>query len=235
MSPNRRQAIFRTNADPLTHICGTRWRCVKTWLLVVIFENCSTVSTTSASPFNDITYSILYSCPNNHFCGECFPWNIMIITTKITKITKMTSMRPVLYSMLPSTTTGHAFICSTDLNVLIPTLILYGRNSLQFKINCVHCKLVGEWTLAGENPQTSHISHSPMSLCHLSSSFSRLFWNQMTILDRYVINQGLNSQGGWASYHKVLRSLKAVRLDVMMIVSLWNVTGILAAMLSMCL
>ena len=93
---------------------------------------------------------------NNHFCGECFPWNIMIITTKITKITKMTSMRPVLYSMLPSTTTGHTFICSIDLNGLIPTLILYGRNnSLKFKINCVHSKLVGEWTLAGENPQTS--------------------------------------------------------------------------------
>ena len=57
----------------------------------------------------------------------------------------------------------------------------------------------------------------------------------MTVLDRCITNQGLNSQSGWASYHKVSRSLKAVRLDVMMIVSLWNVTGILAAMLSMCL
>ena len=177
----------------------------------------------------------------HRFDNICFSiqWHhilYFIFMSKIIIFVVNAFLGPVLYSMLPSTTTGHAFICSIDLNGLIPTLILYGRNnSLQFKINCVHSKLVGEWTLAGENPQTSHISHSPMSLCHLSSSFPIIFWNQMTILDRYVINQGLNSQGGWASYHKVLRSLKAVRLDVMMIVSLWNVTGILAAMLSMCL
>ena len=237
MSPNRRQAIFRTNADPI------HWRIYAVLGGDALKHGYLSSFSKTVPPFRQhllrrsmTSHTIFYiHVQNNHFCGECFPWNIMIITTKITKITKMTSMRPVLYSMLPSTTTGHAFICSTDLNGLIPTLILYGRNSLQFKINCVHCKLVGEWTLAGENPQTSHISHSPMSLCHLSSSFSIIFWNQMTILDRYVINQGLNSQGGWASYHKVLRSLKAVRLDVMMIVSLWNVTGILAAMLSMCL
>ena len=42
------------------------------------------------------------------------------------------------------------------------------NNSLQFKINCVYSKLVAEWTLAGENQQTSQLSHSPMSLCYLS-------------------------------------------------------------------
>ena len=46
---------------------------------------------------------------------------------------------------------------------------------------------------------------------------------------------GLYSLSGKTSYHQILRSLKAMRLDVIMIISLWHSTGIWAARLLRCL
>ena len=48
-------------------------------------------------------------------------------------------------------------------------------------------------------------------------------------------NQGLYSLSGKTSYHQISRSLEAARLDVTIIVSLWNLTGISAALLRRCL
>ena len=46
---------------------------------------------------------------------------------------------------------------------------------------------------------------------------------------------GFYSLSGWTSHHKNSWKLEAERLDVVMIVSLWNLTGISAALLPMCL
>ena len=46
---------------------------------------------------------------------------------------------------------------------------------------------------------------------------------------------GLYSLSDKASYRQISWSLEAARLDVIMIVSLWNLTGILAALLPTCL
>ena len=46
---------------------------------------------------------------------------------------------------------------------------------------------------------------------------------------------GLCSLSGKTSYHQISRSIEAARLDVTMIVSLWNLTGISAALLPRCL
>ena len=45
---------------------------------------------------------------------------------------------------------------------------------------------------------------------------------------------GLCSLSGRATYHKITSSLEAKRLEVIMIVSLWNLTGISAAALPWC-
>ena len=48
-------------------------------------------------------------------------------------------------------------------------------------------------------------------------------------------SQGLYSLNGKTSYRQISRSLEAARLGVIMIVSLWNLTGISAAVLPRCL
>ena len=45
------------------------------------------------------------------------------------------------------------------------------------------------------------------------------------------MHQGLYSLSGKTSYRQISRSLEAARLDVTIIVSLWNLTGISAALL----
>ena len=67
-----------------------------------------------------------------------------------------------------------------------------------------------------------------VGLC-LSVVFDRLYDALTHIL------QGLYSVSGRVSYHKISGSLEAAILDVIMIVSLWNVTGISAALLPRCL
>ena len=47
-----------------------------------------------------------------------------------------------------------------------------------------------------------------------------------------LIGMGLYSLNGRTSYRKISWSLDATRLDVTIIVSLWNLTGILAAAMS---
>ena len=70
------------------------------------------------------------------------------------------------------------------------------------------------------------------------------FWTQYHILFQRACGRKSNimhgcghlghySSNGWTSYRKISRSREAARLDVIMIVSLWNLTGISAAMLSM--
>ena len=51
----------------------------------------------------------------------------------------------------------------------------------------------------------------------------------------HIMFQCLYSLSGKTSYHKILRCLEALRLDVMMIVLLWNLTGISAVLLPWCL
>ena len=48
-------------------------------------------------------------------------------------------------------------------------------------------------------------------------------------------NQGLYSPSGWTSCSKISWSLEAATLDVIMIVSLWDLAGISTALLSRCL
>ena len=48
-------------------------------------------------------------------------------------------------------------------------------------------------------------------------------------------HQGLYSLSGKTSYHQISWSLEAARLGVVMIASLWNLTGILAALVPRCL
>ena len=50
-----------------------------------------------------------------------------------------------------------------------------------------------------------------------------------------IMNQGLYSLNGKTSYRQISWSLEAARLGVIMIVSLWNLTGISAALLPRCL
>ena len=49
---------------------------------------------------------------------------------------------------------------------------------------------------------------------------------------QYVLQLGLYSLSGKKSYHKISWSLKAVGLDVVMIISFWNLTGKSAAQIS---
>ena len=53
--------------------------------------------------------------------------------------------------------------------------------------------------------------------------------------DAYVRHQGLYSLSSKTSYRQISWSLEAARLGVIMIVSLWNLTGISAALLPRCL
>ena len=54
-------------------------------------------------------------------------------------------------------------------------------------------------------------------------------------IDRIVHYQGLYSLSGKTSYRQISRSLEAARLGFIMIVSLWHLTGISAAVLPRCL
>ena len=55
-------------------------------------------------------------------------------------------------------------------------------------------------------------------------------WTQY-IGDTTIIHLDLYSLSGKTSYRQISWSLEAARLDVLMIVSLWNLTGISAALL----
>ena len=55
-----------------------------------------------------------------------------------------------------------------------------------------------------------------------------------TVVISFIV-QRLYLLSGRTSYHEISRSLEAARLDVKMIVSLWNLTDISATMMPMCL
>ena len=59
-------------------------------------------------------------------------------------------------------------------------------------------------------------------------------WNYVNI-QRFTAFLGLSSRSGKTSYRQTMRSADAARLDAIMIASLWNSTGISAALLSRCL
>ena len=61
--------------------------------------------------------------------------------------------------------------------------------------------------------------------------YRRLVINVMVVMVMSYITLGLYSLSGRTSYRKISRSLEAARLDV----SLWNLTGISAVLLSRCL
>ena len=74
-------------------------------------------------------------------------------------------------------------------------------------------------------------SHRTINAESVSMSWRRHGW-QNSWLWPY---QGLCSLNGKTSYRQISRSIGAARLDVIMIVSLWNLTGISAALLPTCL
>ena len=78
------------------------------------------------------------------------------------------------------------------------------------------------------NFNTSHKITFTMFLC-LFYEFSVDSWNISSIM------HGLFSLIGKTSYRQISWTLEAARLDVVMVVSLWNLTGILAALLPRCL
>ena len=60
----------------------------------------------------------------------------------------------------------------------------------------------------------------------------KIFWHHsVPVMMEYPTVQGLYSLSGKTSYHHFPRSLEAARLDLIMIVSLRNLTGISAALL----
>ena len=78
------------------------------------------------------------------------------------------------------------------------------------------------------NFNTSHKITFTMFLC-LFYEFSVDSWNISSIM------HGLFSLIVKTSYRQISWTLEAARLDVVMVVSLWNLTGILAALLPRCL
>ena len=78
------------------------------------------------------------------------------------------------------------------------------------------------------------------TISHMRSWMMLDYWCQCTGSwdPRKVTNaflQGLYSLSGKTSYRQISRSLEVARLDVTIIVSLWNLTGISAALLPRCL
>ena len=82
--------------------------------------------------------------------------------------------------------------------------------------------------------------HNSFITKHKTSCATPSYWaiNQVNIykiVQQIQQKQGVYLLSGKTSYHERLWSLEAARLDVVIIVSLWNLTGISAALLSICL
>ena len=107
-------------------------------------------------------------------------------------------------------------------------LCVFYIHSVIFHVSCLSCSYTAHWRSRCPAPQPSFLEMQYKilirpTITHLSSS------RKMHHL------LGLYSLSGKWSYRQILWNLKAMRFNVIMIVSLWNLTGILATLLSWCL
>ena len=86
-------------------------------------------------------------------------------------------------------------------------------------------------------PTWKHVWHSTEYVtCTICATHSNLRPNhKISLTPGWQCIQGLYSLSGKTSYRQISWSLEAARLGVIMIVSLWNLTGISAALLPRCL
>ena len=86
---------------------------------------------------------------------------------------------------------------------------------LKFLLGALEIQMVG-----APDPQQKMSTESPVNLiCNMFRDYT------FEIAMYYYISQGLYSLSGKTSYRQILKSLEATRLDVIMIVLLWNLTS----------
>ena len=107
---------------------------------------------------------------------------------------------------------------------------LFRRRSKKTSTLCVIGLCEGNSPVTGEFPAQKASNAENVSV-----------WWRHHIINKYCLCQpavhlqGLYSVSGKTSYRKISWSLEAARLNVMMLLSLWNLTGISVALLARCL
>ena len=104
-----------------------------------------------------------------------------------------------------------------------------------------HCKHTLEYRYTKQAYESRlNLRHTPGRMSHVI--LQKIFEISILHMSLKIVDlrlqphlQGLYSLSGKTSYRQISRSLEVARLDVTIIVSLWNLTGISAALLLRCL
>ena len=118
---------------------------------------------------------------------------------------------------------------------IITSRVFAGRILLQDILTFRHnIQYITETALKFGNAQYIAYNDRTLPLLHPHDQ-SRVSTLHGTVRLLHSPSLGLDSQSGKTSYHQISWSLKAAWSDVIMIISLWNLTGISAALLPRCL